>query len=181
MEKSEIRRNVKALKRLITEEQRQEAAAKAFATVEQLPEFQEAKHVLVYHSLPDELPTPAFIEKWHGSKCLYLPRVNGDDLDVLPYNPAELQTGSFNISEPQGSAIVDVAQIDLIIVPAVAYDRRGNRIGRGKGYYDRLLKNARALKIGICYRCQVCEDFEPDAFDIPVDYVVSDAEIVKRP
>ena len=176
MEKSEIRRQIKALKRLLTEEQRQEAALKAFAMVELLPEFIAAKHVLVYYSLPDELPTPAFIQKWHCSKQLYLPRVNGDDLDILPYDPADLETGSFNISEPQGSETVNPDVIDLIIVPAVAYDRQGNRIGRGKGFYDRLLCRARAVKVGICYNCQICENFEPSKFDVPVDYVISDEE-----
>ncbi len=177
MDKSEIRRQVKALKRLLSEDERQEAARRAFAQVEQLPEFTAANRVLVYHSLPDELPTPEFIAKWHGKKQLFLPRVCGDDLDVLPYNPTDLQTGAFNISEPQGNDLVDPSTLDLIIVPAVAFDRRGNRIGRGKGYYDRLLCRCSAPKIGVCYQCQICADFEPSEFDIPVDRVITDAAI----
>ena len=179
MDKHEIRKAVKAVKKLLTPEQRTEAAARAMAAVEALPQFQQAEHVLVYHSLPDELSTIAFIERWAERKYLYLPRVNGDDLDILAYDPAQLATGAFNISEPTGGELVDAERIELVIVPAVAYDRRGNRIGRGKGYYDRLLRRTHALKVGVAYQCQICDDFTPDEFDIPVDVVITDQGVIK--
>lgn len=179
MDKKEIRKAVKAIKKALTADQRAEAATCAMAFVEALPQFITAEHVLVYYSLPDELSTIAFIERWAGRKQLYLPRVNGDDLDILAYDAEKLHTGAFNIEEPDGSDLVPAERMQLIIVPAVAYDRRGNRIGRGKGYYDRLLRRTNALKVGVAYQCQICEDFTPDEFDIPVDIVITDQGIVK--
>ena len=180
MDKHEIRKAVKAVKKLLTAEQRTEAAARALAVVEALPQFAAATNVLVYHSLPDELSTIAFIERWAERKRLLLPRVNGDDLDVLEYNPQQLHTGAFNIQEPTGGVLFDPERIELVIVPAVAYDRHGNRIGRGKGYYDRLLRRTpQALKVGVAYQCQICDDFTPDEFDIPVDIVITDQGIIK--
>ena len=90
-----------------------------------------------------------------------------------------MATGAFNISEPTGGELVDAERIELVIVPAVAYDRRGNRIGRGKGYYDRLLRRTHALKVGVAYQCQICDDFTPDEFDIPVDVVITDQGVIK--
>lgn len=76
--------------------------------------------------------------------------------------------------------LFDPERIELVIVPAVAYDRHGNRIGRGKGYYDRLLRRTpQALKVGVAYQCQICDDFTPDEFDIPVDIVITDQSVIK--
>ena len=83
-----------------------------------------------------------------------------------------MHLGAFRIEEPDGDDTVDINDIDLVIVPAVAYDRRGNRVGRGKGYYDRLLSRSKATTIGICYDFQLFDEFDTDEFDIPVDYVV---------
>lgn len=85
----------------------------------------------------------ATMGKWQK---LYLPRVNGDELDILPYSPESLHKGAFSILEPDGNECTDVDTLDLIIVPAVAFDRRGNRLGRGKGFYDRLLQKAKCPK-----------------------------------
>lgn len=179
MDKQAIRKAVKAVKKQLTAEQRAQAATRAMSAVEALPQFAVAEHVLVYHSLPDELSTIAFIERWAERKHLYLPRVNGDDLDILAYDADRMHTGAFNIAEPDGNELVEAERIDMVIVPAVAYDRRGNRIGRGKGYYDRLLRRCRALKVGVAYQCQICDDFSPDEFDIAVDVVITDQGIVK--
>ncbi|MDE6333863.1 MAG: 5-formyltetrahydrofolate cyclo-ligase, partial [Muribaculaceae bacterium] len=80
---------------------------------------------------------------------------------------------------PDGDAVVDISSIELIIVPGVAYDTRGNRIGRGKGFYDRLLQDTKAVTMGVGYSCQLCDDIEPDAFDVPVHYVITEHGIIK--
>ena len=89
--------------------------------------------------------------------------------------------GAFQIEEPDGDDTTDIADIDLIIVPAVAYDRNGNRVGRGKGYYDRLLSRSKAITIGVCYDFQLIDDgIEADEHDIPVDFVIADRHGVIR-
>ncbi|MDE6243728.1 MAG: 5-formyltetrahydrofolate cyclo-ligase, partial [Muribaculaceae bacterium] len=64
--------------------------------------------------------------------------------------------------------------MELIVVPAVAYDRRGNRLGRGKGYYDRLLATTKASKIGVAYEFQVVDDIPAESHDVPVDIVITE-------
>ncbi len=140
--------------------------------------FMMADKILMYHSLPDELSTIDFIDKWHTRKHFFLPRVNGVNLDVLPYDRTRLQYGSFHIEEPTGDDIEDIDNIELIIVPGIAYDNRGNRVGRGKGYYDRLLSRTKATKIGIGYDFQLVDEIDSEPHDITMDIVITDSRII---
>lgn len=179
MNKDTIRMRIKARKSLLNEMERIQAAQSVFDLVEKTAAFLLADNILMYHSLPDELSTRDFIEKWSARKHFYLPRVNGVNLDILPYDRSRLHLGAFNIEEPQGDDTASINDIELIIVPGVAYDRRGNRIGRGKGYYDRLLQSSDAVKMGVAYACQLCDDIEPDDFDVRMHYVITDDGIIK--
>ena len=140
--------------------------------------FMMADKILMYHSLPDELSTIDFIDKWHTRKHFFLPRVNGVNLDVLPYDRTRLQYGSFHIEEPTGDDNEDIDNIELIIVPGIAYDNRGNRVGRGKGYYDRLLSRTKATKIGIGYDFQLVDEIDSEPHDITMDIVITDSRII---
>lgn len=167
--------------------------------LEQNDLFQAASHVALYHALPGEVQTAAFIEKWHTKKTLYLPVVEGDDLRLLPYRGNEyLKTGSFGILEPteetapaKESSDVDSSSegirqrpeaagppeaLDLIIVPGVAFDRKNNRLGRGKGYYDRLLSAWQIPKIGICFDFQLFDEIPAEPFDRKMNLVISENE-----
>lgn len=179
MDKETIRLRVKARKSLLTDAERRSAAERVFAMLEHTAPFMMAESVLMYHSLPDELSTREFIDRWAARKRFFLPRVNGVNLDILPYERTRLHLGAFNIEEPDGDETVDISRIDLVVVPGVAYDRHGNRIGRGKGYYDRLLHDTRATTVGVAYACQLCDDIEPDEHDVPVHYVITENEIIR--
>lgn len=175
MKKEDIRRNIKARKCLLTADEALAAAEKVFSHLEQSAAFMLADKILMYHSLPDELSTRAFIEKWHSRKHFFLPRVNGVNLDILPYSESRLHIGAFNIEEPTGDDITDIDDIELIVIPAVAYDRNGNRVGRGKGYYDRLLAGSRAVKIGVGYDFQLIDDeIETVGHDVKVDIIITE-------
>ena len=173
MEKSDIRRKIKAMRQMLSEAERISAAEEVFNRLEQTAAFLMADKVLMDHSLPDELSTHAFLKKWGSRKRFYLPRVNGVNLDILPYDESRLELGSFHIEEPTGNDTVDADEIELIVVPAVAYDRRGNRLGRGKGFYDRLLSSARATKIGVGYEFQLVDEIPAEPHDVPMDYVIT--------
>lgn len=182
MKKEQIRANVRARKALLDDAERHDAAQRVFEILADTAAFAMADKILIYHSLPDELSTHAFLERWHDRKHFYLPRVNGLDLDILPYSSTRMHLGAFRIEEPDGEDLADVADMDLIIVPAVAYDRSGNRVGRGKGYYDRLLAKAAATKVGVCYDFQLYDygEIEADEFDVPMDIIIADRHGVIR-
>lgn len=173
MEKKEIRKKIKALRSMLSELERESAAAEVFARLEATAAFQMADRILMYHSLPDELSTLSFLRKWKNDKRFFLPRVNGVNLDILPYDESRLELGSFHIEEPQGDTLVDPDEIELIVVPAVAYDRSGNRLGRGKGFYDRLLATTRATKIGVGYEFQLLDSLPAEEHDVPMDMVIT--------
>lgn len=180
MKKEDIRRNVKARKCLLNDDERRAAAESVFARLEELAAFMLADKILVYHSLPDELSTHSFLDKWGARKRFFLPRVNGVNLDILPYDRSRLHLGSFHIEEPDGTETVPVEQIEMIIVPAVAYDRNGNRVGRGRGYYDRLLSSSTAVKVGVGYDFQLVDEIDAEPHDVPVDIVITQTRTIVR-
>lgn len=178
MKKDEIRKRIRAQKSLLTAADRQRASRSVFSIIEQSAAFVLADNILLYHSLPDELPTHEFIDKWHSRKRFYLPRVNGLNLEILPYDRSRMHLGAFSIEEPDGDDLTDISAIDLIIVPGVAYDRLGNRVGRGKGYYDRLLQTTRAVTIGVGYDFQLVDQIDCEPHDVPVDIVITESATV---
>lgn len=180
MKKDEIRRMIRARKALLSDQEREEASRRVFDTLQQMAAFTMARRILLYHSLPDELSTLEFIDRWHERKEFFLPRVNGLNLEILPYNRSRLHLGAFRIEEPDGDDTVDIDQIDLVVVPAVAFDRSGNRVGRGKGYYDRLLQSARALTVGVGYDFQLVDAIDAEPHDVAVDFVVTDRNGIVR-
>lgn len=174
MKKDYIRNKVKAQKSLLTNAEKQRAAQEVFDRLEKTAAFIVAENVLLYHSLPDELSTLDFIDRWHERKHFYLPRVNGLNLEILPYDRSRLALGSFHIEEPQGDETTNISEIELVIVPGIAFDGKGNRVGRGKGYYDRLLPDTGAIKIGVGYDFQFIEEgIDAEDHDVGVDIVIT--------
>lgn len=164
---------------MLLESEKISAAEEVFDRLEQTAAFLLADRILMYHSLPDELSTHRFLDKWHGRKKFYLPRVNGVNLDILPYDESRLELGSFHIEEPTGNDTVSSDEIELVIVPAVAYDRRGNRLGRGKGFYDRLLATTKATKIGVGYEFQIVDEIPAEPHDIKMDMVITQNTVIR--
>lgn len=180
MDKETIRLKIRTRKGLLSAEEKATAAANAFARMEESAAFILADRILMYNSLDDELSTRAFIDKWAQRKRFFLPRVNGVNLEILPYDKSRMHLGAFHIEEPSGDEITDISAIELIVVPAIAYDRRGNRVGRGKGFYDRLLTDSMATKIGVCYDFQLLDDeIEADTHDVPVDIIITDRRHIR--
>ena len=134
--------------------------------IEQHPRFIGATTVLLYHSLPDEVQTHAFVEKWHQQKKVLLPVVVGDILELRHYTGKDcLQLGAFHIEEPTGEAFTEFEKIEFALIPGVSFDKQGNRLGRGKGYYDKLLPLLQSYNIGICYQFQAREKIPAEPFD----------------
>lgn len=123
--------------------------------------------------MKDEVFTHSFIEKWSKFKHILLPVVKGDDLELCSYStPDDLSTGAYGILEPIGPPFREYDKIDLVIVPGVAFDSSGCRLGRGKGYYDRLLPKISAPKIGICFPFQLVDEIPTEELDIRMNEVI---------
>ena len=140
MDKKELRKSVKKLVAQMSAEEKLNESMCVFHDIENSDIFINSKNIMLFASLPDEIPTHHVIERWAQHKNIFLPRVNGDDLEIIKYRPGMLHKGSYDIMEPEGNDTVEPQVLDLIIVPGVAFDRHGNRLGRGKGFYDRLVK-----------------------------------------
>ena len=173
MDKKELRANIRLLKKQHTKEQLLEQSDVILSKLEQHPDFQKARIVMIYSALPDEVQTQAFLEKWRHKKKIILPTVVGDD--IIPVELAEntgFAVGDFNILEPQNEPYT--GDYDLIVVPGVAFDRNGNRIGRGRGYYDRFLcKHLNVKRIGICFDFQLVAEVPTEPNDIRMDEIIS--------
>lgn len=177
--KSELRKYIRQLKTLLTPAEKQRQANSVFHDIECLKQFKDAKVVLLYHSLPDELPTHSIIDQWSNTKTILLPRVDGEYLRLYRYSPTLMVHGSYNISEPSMSCQeYSIGDVDLAIIPAMAFDRKGHRLGRGKGFYDRLLATSSVMKIGVAFNSQIVRNVPADAFDISMNMVITDKIIV---
>lgn len=174
MTKYDVRSRMKTLKVMLDEIEKIAASDSVFDRLEQSAAFQLAENILMYHSLPDELDTHRFLSKWKGRKRFFLPRVNGVNLELLPYDESRLEIGSFHIEEPTGIETYPVEEIEVIVVPGVAFDRKGHRLGRGKGFYDRLLKTAKAIKIGVGYDFQLLDELPSEPHDVPMDMIITE-------
>lgn len=136
------------------------------------PRFKEAQTVLLYYSLLDEVRTHEFVERISQEKQVVLPVVTGDELELRRYSgKTDLKKGSFGIDEPTGEIVTDFSSIDVAIIPGVGFDKHGNRLGRGKGYYDRLLPKLQSYNIGVCFSFQVLPEIPTESFDRPMDEV----------
>ena len=171
--KKELRKYIAELKTLHATSTTQQSA-EILERLETHPLFQQAQTVLMYHSLPDEVDTRDFIRRWYTSKRILLPVVVQDQLELYTYNgPEHMKTGAFGIEEPTEGRFTDLRKIDLAVIPGVAFDHRGNRLGRGKGYYDRLLPYLTATyKLGICFPYQLLGNIPAEPFDIRMDEVL---------
>ena len=136
-----------------------------------------ATTVLLYYPLADEVDVRPLILMAHqaGHRVL-LPVVVGKELELRIYEGEEsLRTGAYNIMEPVGPLFPpeEYSQIELAIVPGMAFDAAGHRLGRGKGYYDRLLPQlTAAYKIGVCYPFQFVSDVPSEEHDVRMNEVV---------
>ena len=163
MNKKELRKDIRAAKKLHTPEELLLQSEVILRKLAQHLRFLEAERVMLYASLPDEVQTLSFLETWRHRKTVILPTVVGDD--IIPVELAEnveFAEGDFHIPEPQNHPYT--GDFDLIVVPGMAFDKAGHRLGRGKGYYDRFLsQHPQVYTIGLCFDFQLLPEvpFEP--------------------
>ena len=151
-------------------------ASDALAVDAWLEEHTAQQTIAAFAALPGEVDLMDVITR-HKERRWVFPRVEGDELCFHAIgNPAtDLTSGAFGVREPSAALpVVEIAQIDAFFGPGLAVDACGGRLGRGKGFYDRMLAKARsdALKIGICFQAQRVDDTFPEPHDIAMDGVI---------
>ena len=155
-----------------------DASETIWERVEGAQAFRKAGTVLLYMSIEGEVMTRDFISKWSGTKRIALPLVKGRDLVLKEYSHDRLKEGYRGIIEPSDNAPdIPLEEIDLAIVPGTAfaiYDSKVLRLGRGGGFYDRLLSRAKCPTIGVCYSCRLLKDLPTDPLDVVLDDLVTE-------
>jgi 5-formyltetrahydrofolate cyclo-ligase len=182
-DKASLRRHFRDRRRVIDAQQRavfdqciRQHLAQAMAT----RPLREVSAFMAFDGEPDLAP---LLQQWHAAGTrLVLPVVPADrerGLSLLRWEPgAGMSSNHLGIREPQTGAQRQLADLDLLLMPLVAYDEQGNRLGMGAGYYDRLLASSTSsecpLRVGVAYACQRAEQLPRDAWDIPLHAVVTE-------
>ena len=162
------------MKRAMTPLQIAEKSTAIHWQLELMTEFQEAETILAYMALPDEVQTLSFLQKWIAKKRIVLPVINGDTLDLREYFPGGRfeKSGSFGILEPHQGPLVSIDEIGFAIIPGLAFDHENNRLGRGKAFYDKLLRTSSVFKVGVCFLEQLVDNVPVDEFDVKMNRVI---------
>ena len=186
--KRDVRRRVLAARDALPPSERESRGLEVVRRFLLLPEVSTARVVLAFWSFGSEVPTPPLIAELHGrGSRVALPRIVSGELEARVYRPDDPMTEtSFGALEPAEGRLVDPIELDVVVVPGVAFDREGRRVGYGGGFYDRYLPRVRAetTRIGIGFGAQllpVGRTLPSGRFDERVDIVVTESATVRCP
>lgn len=184
MEKEEVRKNMRARRKALKPEEREVFQKQAQKNLLSLQEFRQAEWIFPFVSCGTEIDTVALIQAVlaEGKHHLAAPRVRGEEMDfVLLHSIQDLVPGAMQILEPTGSQIV-TANEGLMLMPGLAFDLQGNRVGYGAGYYDRYLENydsSKLVKVAYAFDFQIVDYIQAEEHDRRVDAVVTDRRILR--
>ena len=186
--RNQIRHNIRSARRTLTDAQQRTDAQKLLHHLIKLDKLQQSQHIAVSLAFDGEVDTQPFIQWcWQNNKQVYLPVVNPlnkGHLLFLHYTATtEMVANHYGILEPKLDQrhIRPVEQLDIIFTPLVAFDKQGNRIGMGGGYYDRTLapwfeKQTGPYPIGLAHDCQQVEKLPIESWDVPLPEVITPAK-----
>lgn len=176
--KNELRKNIKDLRRNMPSEEVLIKSKKASEFLIKSDIFKNSDCIMLYKALGNETDTETIIrEAIAKGKKVALPVTDAKNGRITPFMAdadTSFEKGGFSVMEPQNTAVVQNGEIDVVVVPGIAFDLQGNRIGFGKGCYDMFLEKCSAVKIGLCYDFQVVDEIPTEAFDIKMDYILTE-------
>ena len=177
MNKNELRKKYLELRKNIIDRKQKEE--EIFNKLINSFEYNSSRVIALYYSLKSETDTIKLIEySLKNKKIVLLPRVNGDDMDFYEINSLDhLVKSRFGVMEPLETLPFDKKEIDLIVVPGVCFDKMLNRIGFGKGYYDKYLSDYHKESIGICFEEQITSEIKSEKTDIKLKKIITDKNI----
>lgn len=184
-DKEELRKLILAKRGTLAEEQRREKSRAILKNILDLPGFVTAKTIMAYLDFRGEVETRELAAKILSmGKRLVVPLCHMNNLIPCLINNLEqdIHAGTWGILEPQKDRIrpLPPLEIDLVIVPGVAFDYKGNRLGYGRGYYDRFLPKIRdgVLAVGLCFDCQIVESIPTDEYDIKMSLLITENGVI---
>ena len=180
--KAQLRREIAEHRRSLDSRWITNVSMRVAAQLQGLDAFKTAKHIALYKAIAGEVNLDGlFAACWDLGKRTYIPVFNSL---LKTYDMAEITTetryvtGQYGIQEPENPFQVPTAGLDLIIVPGLAFDASGNRLGRGGGYYDRLLEGFNGTMAAVAFEFQLLPKIPHNSLDIPVNYIVTESKVV---
>lgn len=190
LDKKRIRKKLLNERKNMREEDVKDLSEKIINKIKKIPVYQTSKTIMIYLSFENEVDSSELVRDcFENGKRVVVPYCIKEDKSIIP---TEIKDLNIDLSEakmgylqPKKDSLnpVDISDIDLIILPGIAFDRKGYRVGFGAGYYDRFLGivNFEIPTIGVAYDFQIVDSFiKMESYDIPVDYVMTEERIIVR-
>ena len=185
MNKEQLRARLQKCLLEISEEQRTEKSQNACKNLVSTSQYQKASIIMMYLSLPHEVDTSeAVLHSWQLGKTVVMPKVSWQQRHMIPVQINSLETGfstgASGLRNPISGVPIPIEEIDLVVAPALGFDRQGNRLGRGASFYDRFFANSglRASRCGFAFAEQLVDTVPVIDHDEPVDFLVTDKEVL---
>ncbi len=182
--KKELRQELRRRLQQITPPDRQQRSAAACRRLCEQEEYGRAHVIMIFLSTAHEVDTRQLaLQAWADNKVVVAPRVAWDQRRMLPIEIQSLvsgvEEGYMGIREPVEGQPEPIADIDLVVVPGLGFDEHGNRLGRGRGFYDRFLSHVdfHGVACGLAFEDQVVPAIPVDATDVAIDMLVTDAQV----
>ncbi|MFC1809927.1 5-formyltetrahydrofolate cyclo-ligase [Patescibacteria group bacterium] len=183
MTKAEIRKRIKAKRDKLKFEQKKKMDQKICDKLHKSKYWKQARTILIYVSHKNEVDTNHLILMYINEKHIIVPKTNPKNhtLTLHKINSLDdLEEKNYGILEPKPKTKkIKPDQIDLAIIPGIAFDKKGHRIGFGKAYYDRLNKNLKCPKLGLAYGFQIIDNIPAQSHDIPLDLILTEEKTIK--
>ncbi len=174
--KKEIRKEMLKKRDALQKGYVKKQSEKVFKLLKTINAFLNAESFFIYVDFRNEIKTDKIIN-FLKNKLVLLPKIDGEEMYAVK-KEEETKLNKYGILEPKSSNAY-TGKIDVCIIPLVACSKKGDRIGFGKGYYDKFLKSTNSLKIGLAYSWQVLDNFESEPFDEKLDIIVTEKEIIE--
>lgn len=174
MTKQQIRKQVLIKREQLTSEEVSLLSYKIFNSL--TPLLLQYKNFFIYNSFKNEVETKQIIKFLiQNKKNVYLPKIKNGKIFAVKFSN-DMKKNNYGIDEPNGEKI-EISNF-VSIIPAIVLDKQGNRIGFGKGYYDRFLKENECLKVALCYDFQLFDKIPSEEHDVKMDYIITPTRLI---
>ena len=145
--------------------------------------YKEASQIMLYIPLGNEVDVCAVMDRALGDqKTVVVPVTDAKSGEITPCivsKDTEFEEGAFSVLEPKVKTLADMTKTDVVLVPGIAFDKHGGRVGFGKGCYDRLLETSDAVMVGVCFGFQISDEIEIEETDVKMDFLISESGLLR--